>query len=105
MHTLLKVLWQVGPFGFAPHARKEKMPKYEAILLLSFGGPESENDVIPFLKNVTSGKAVPLERIREVQAQYDLFGGASPINQQNRDLINALAKELNHHKLELPIYF
>ena len=105
MHTLLKVLWQVGPFGFAPHARKEKMPKYEAILLLSFGGPESEKDVIPFLKNVTSGKTVPLERIREVQAQYDLFGGASPINQQNRDLINALAKELNHHKLELPIYF
>ncbi|MEC7879314.1 MAG: ferrochelatase, partial [Actinomycetota bacterium] len=81
------------------------MPEYEAILLLSFGGPESKEDVIPFLKNVTSGKAVPLERLQEVEAQYALFDGLSPINQQNRDLITALAEELGRYNSELPIYF
>tara|TARA_B100000131_G_scaffold321425_1_gene372091 strand:+ start:205 stop:1233 length:1029 start_codon:yes stop_codon:yes gene_type:complete len=81
------------------------MPKYEAVLLLSFGGPESKEDVIPFLKNVTSGKAVPPERLREVQAQYDLFDGVSPINRQNRDLIAALEEELRRHNSKLPIYF
>ncbi|MEC8974857.1 MAG: ferrochelatase [Actinomycetota bacterium] len=81
------------------------MTEYEAILVLSFGGPESKEDVLPFLKNVTTGKDVPLERLQEVQAQYDRFDGVSPINQQNRDLINALKQELSEHDLELPIYF
>ena len=81
------------------------MPEYEALLLLSFGGPESKEDVIPFLKNVTAGKDVPLERLQEVESQYDLFDGVSPINQQNRDLIIALAEELRQHDLDLPIYF
>ena len=100
-----KVHWREDQFGFAPFARKESMPEYEAILLLSFGGPESKEDVIPFLKNVTSGKAVPLERLQEVEAQYALFDGISPINQQNRDLITALAEELGRYNSELPIYF
>ncbi len=66
------------------------MPDYEALLIFSFGGPESKEDVIPFLKNVTAGKDVPLERLQEVASQYDLFDGVSPINQQNRDFIIAL---------------
>ncbi|MBG01058.1 MAG: ferrochelatase [Acidimicrobiaceae bacterium] len=81
------------------------MPEYEAILLFSFGGPESKEDVIPFLQNVTAGKPVPLERLKEVQAQYDLFDGISPLNQQNRELIIAIEEELTRHGLELPIYF
>ena len=71
----------------------------------SFGGPESKEDVIPFLKNVTAGKDVLLERLQEVASQYDLFDGVSPINQQNRDFIIALKEELRQHDLNLPIYF
>ena len=81
------------------------MPEYEAILILSFGGPESKEDVIPFLKNVTAGKDVPFERLQEVASQYDLFDGISPINQQNRDFINVLEEELRQHDLHQPIYF
>ncbi len=81
------------------------MPDYEALLIFSFGGPESKEDVIPFLKNVTAGKDVPLERLQEVASQYDLFDGVSPINQQNRDFIIALKEELRQHDLDLPIYF
>jgi len=103
--SLRRVLPRGDPFGTVLLVRKEQMPEYEAILLLSFGGPESKEDVVPFLKNVTSGTAVPSGRLKEVQAQYDLFDGVSPINQQNRDLINALEEELSQHGLALPIYF
>ncbi|MDG1845602.1 MAG: ferrochelatase [Acidimicrobiales bacterium] len=81
------------------------MPKYDAILFVSFGGPEAKEDVLPFLNNVTSGRGVPPQRLAEVQAQYDLFDGVSPINQQNRDLIAALNEDLQQHGLDLPIYF
>jgi ferrochelatase len=81
------------------------MPKYDAILFVSFGGPEAKEDVLPFLENVTEGKSVPPQRLVEVQAQYDLFGGVSPINQQNRELIAALDEELQQHGLNFPIYF
>lgn len=79
--------------------------KYDAILLVSFGGPEGMNDVIPFLENVLRGRNVPPERMQAVAHHYELFGGVSPINQQNRDLIDALTVELAKHNIDLPIYW
>ncbi|MAV21666.1 MAG: ferrochelatase [Acidimicrobiaceae bacterium] len=102
---LSKIRWQEDQSGSVLHVRKDQMPEYEAILILSFGGPESKEDVIPFLKNVTAGKNIPLERLQEVAAQYDLFDGVSPINQQNRDFISVLEEELRQHDLNQPIYF
>lgn len=81
------------------------MPEYDAILLVSFGGPEGPDDVMPFLENVLRGKNVPRERMLEVAEHYQQFGGVSPINQQNRDLIAALQKELDEHGPHLPIYW
>ena len=78
---------------------------YDAILLVSFGGPEKPDDVMPFLENVLRGKNVPRERMLEVAEHYDHFGGVSPINQQNRELIAALQRELNEHGPKLPIYW
>src|SRR6266536_441588 len=63
---------------------------YEALLVVSFGGPEGPDDVIPFLENVTRGRGIPRERLEEVAEHYRLFGGVSPINQQCRDLIAAV---------------
>jgi protoporphyrin/coproporphyrin ferrochelatase len=67
---------------------------YDAVLLVSFGGPEGPSDVMPFLRNVTSGRDVPAERLAVVARHYDAFGGVSPINAQNRALRSALAGEL-----------
>jgi protoporphyrin/coproporphyrin ferrochelatase len=78
---------------------------YDAILLVSFGGPEKPDDVLPFLENVLRGKPVPRERLIEVAEHYKLFGGHSPINDQNRALIAALEIELRAHGIELPIYW
>lgn len=78
---------------------------YDAILLLSFGGPEGPDDVVPFLENVTRGRGVPRERLLEVAEHYLKFGGVSPINAQNRALIDALRPELQAHGIDLPIYF
>ena len=78
---------------------------FDALLLVSFGGPESREDVMPFLENVTRGKNVPRERLAEVAEHYYHFGGASPINQQNRELIAALSAELSEHGCLLPIYW
>ncbi len=78
---------------------------YDAILLLSFGGPEGPADVVPFLENVTKGRGVPRERLLEVAEHYLAFGGVSPINAQNRALIDALRPELRQHGIDLPIYF
>ena len=78
---------------------------YDALLVLSFGGPEGMDDVIPFLENVTRGRNVPRERLEEVAHHYALFGGVSPINAQNRALIAALADELRARNIDLPIYF
>ena len=79
--------------------------KYDALLLVSFGGPEGPEEVIPFLENVLRGKNVPRERLLQVAEHYKLFGGVSPINQQNRNLIQALQKELDTHGPRLPIYW
>ena len=78
---------------------------YDALLVVSFGGPEGMDDVIPFLENVLRGRNVPRERMLQVAHHYELFGGVSPINQQNRDLIAALEKELERNGPRLPIYW
>lgn len=78
---------------------------YDALCLLSFGGPEGPGDVMPFLRNVTSGRNVPDERLAVVAEQYEQFGGRSPINDQNRALIDALRVEFDAHDIGLPIYF
>jgi ferrochelatase len=81
------------------------MPIYDAILIVSFGGPEGPDEVLPFLENVLRGKPVPRERMLEVAEHYRHFGGVSPINAQNRQLIAALEKELAVHGHNLPIYW
>jgi len=81
------------------------MNKYDAILIVSFGGPEGRDEVIPFLENVLRGKNVPRERLLEVAEHYYHFDGVSPINQQCRALISALADELAEHGPQLPIYW
>ncbi|MEV0037625.1 ferrochelatase [Streptomyces sp. NPDC050804] len=78
---------------------------YDALLLLSFGGPEGPDDVIPFLENVTRGRGIPPERLKEVGQHYFLFGGVSPINEQNRALLDALRKDFAEHGVELPVYW
>ncbi|PNG92412.1 ferrochelatase [Streptomyces malaysiensis] len=78
---------------------------YDALLLLSFGGPEGPEDVVPFLENVTHGRGIPRERLKEVGRHYFLFGGVSPINAQNRELLHALRKDFSEHGLELPVYW
>src|SRR5215470_10490104 len=81
------------------------MPAYDAFLLVSFGGPEGPDDVMPFLENVTRGRNIPRERLREVAHHYEHFGGVSPLNEQNRSLIRALEAELREHGPALPIFF
>ncbi len=81
------------------------MQPYDAILVLSFGGPEGRQDVIPFLENVLRGRNVPRARLEEVAEHYDHFDGISPLNAQNRALIAALRTELDAHGPDLPIYF
>lgn len=77
----------------------------DALLLVSFGGPEGPDDVMPFLENVVRGKNVPHERLLEVAKHYELFDGVSPINGQNRALLAALVAELNAHGPQLPVYW
>ncbi|MFJ6216338.1 ferrochelatase [Streptomyces sp. NPDC092296] len=78
---------------------------YDALLLLSFGGPEGPDDVVPFLENVTRGRGIPKERLVEVGRHYFRFGGVSPINEQNRELLAALRAEFARHGLELPVHW
>src|SRR5277367_1869898 len=83
---------------------------YDAILVVSFGGPESHEEVIPFLENVLRGRNVPRERLLAVAEHYYHFDGKSPINQQIRELIAALKGELadyelEDHGLKLPVYW
>jgi ferrochelatase len=88
---------QAGP----PHVTEPVA--YDAILLAGFGGPEGQDDVIPFLRNVTSGRGIPDERLEEVAHHYRHFGGVSPINDQNRRLKAALEAELAHRGIDLPV--
>jgi ferrochelatase len=78
---------------------------YDALLVVSFGGPEGLDDVMPFLSNVLRGRNVPEARMREVAHHYEMFGGVSPINEQNRRLIDSLKQELESKGPRLPIYW
>jgi protoporphyrin/coproporphyrin ferrochelatase len=81
------------------------MAAYDALLVVSFGGPEGRDDVLPFLRNVTAGRGIPDERLAAVAEHYYRFGGVSPINQQCRDLIQAVEKELAAAGDGLPVYW
>ncbi len=86
------------PFATEPVA-------YDAVLLLGFGGPEGQDDVIPYLRNVTGGRGIPDERLEEVAHHYRHFGGVSPINEHNRELKAALDAEIAARGLDLPVYW
>ena len=81
------------------------MADYDAFLLVSFGGPEGPDDVMPFLRNVTRGRGIPPERLEAVAEHYYAVGGVSPINQQCRDLIAAIGKDFAAAGVDLPIYW
>jgi ferrochelatase len=93
------------PPSAVPPSPSRLSPSYDALLLVSFGGPEGPDDVLPFLENVVRGKNVPPERLAEVARRYEFFGGCSPINAQNRALLVALVTELNAHGPRLPVYW
>jgi ferrochelatase len=77
----------------------------DALLLVSFGGPERPEDVVPFLENVTAGRGVPRSRLEQVAEHYQLFGGRSPINDHNRELIGAIQKDFAEHGVDVPVYW
>src|SRR5262245_10528157 len=81
------------------------MSSYDALLVVSFGGPDGPNDVFPFLENVLRAHHVPRKRIVEVAEHYFQFGGRSPINEQNQALVTAVERELAHHGLPLKVYW
>ncbi len=78
---------------------------YDAVLLVSFGGPEKPDDVLPFLENVTRGRGIPPDRLREVARHYDSFGGRSPINDQCRAFLAAVRADFTEHGLTTPLYW
>src|SRR6476619_7891476 len=78
---------------------------YDALLLVSFGGPEQPDDVVPFLENVTRGRGIPRERLEEVGEHYFLFGGRSPINDLNRAFLAAVEEDFAGANLRLPVYW
>jgi ferrochelatase len=77
----------------------------DAILFVSFGGPDKPADVMPFLENVTRGRGVPRERLEVVAEHYHHFGGKSPINEQNLELIGSVTKLLAQQGPDMPVYF
>src|SRR5690606_13523102 len=81
------------------------MPEYDAVILVSFGGPEGPADVLPFLRNVTRGRGIPEERLEEVAEHYHHFGGVSPINQWCREVLDAMRAEFRSAGIDLPIYW
>ncbi|MGY1722651.1 ferrochelatase [Blastococcus sp. SYSU DS0533] len=91
--------------GVPPSVEPAPPGRREALLLLSFGGPEGHDDVMPFLENVTRGRGIPRERLEEVAEHYHHFGGVSPINDQNKALLAALEGELRSAGIDLPVYW
>ena len=77
---------------------------FDAVLLVSFGGPQGPDDIRPFLANVLRGRRIPPERIEEVAHHYELFGGVSPITQYTYDQANGLRQRLAARELPLPVY-
>jgi len=94
-----------SPAARSGAAYVEEPVAYDGILLAGFGGPEGQDDVIPFLRNVTRGRGIPDERLEEVAHHYRHFGGVSPINAQNRALKAALESELARRGLDLPVFW
>ncbi len=94
-----------GRFVYAGTGTEQNTMTYDAILLVSFGGPEKPDDVLPFLENVLRGKNVPRQRMEAVAEHYHHFGGKSPINGHNRALLSALRAELDSRGPRLPIYW
>jgi ferrochelatase len=88
-----------------PPLRSGPASPYDAVLLVSFGGPDRPEDVVPFLENVTAGRRIPRERLREVGEHYYSFGGKSPINDLNRTLLGAIEADLSGHAIDLPVYW
>ena len=91
--------------GTPPSAEPAPPGRREALLVLSFGGPEGPDDVLPFLENVTRGRGIPRERLAEVAEHYHHFGGVSLINDQNKALIAAVEKDLAAAGIDLPVYW
>jgi ferrochelatase len=91
--------------GVEPSTEPAPAGRREAVLVLSFGGPQGHDDVMPFLENVTRGRGIPRERLEEVAEHYHHFGGVSPINNQNKALIGALEKDLAAAGIDLPVYW
>jgi len=95
--------------GVTDLARSSAVPTsgttYDAVLLVSFGGPEQPDDVLPFLKNVTRGRDVPDERLAEAGRHYRHFGGKSPMNDQNRAFLAALRERFDADGIDLPLYW
>jgi ferrochelatase len=79
--------------------------RYDALLYVSFGGPEGRADIMPFLENVLRGRNVPRERMEAVAHHYEIFDGVSPINAQNRRIVEALRQQLRDHEIALPVYW
>ena len=79
--------------------------RYDALLLAGFGGPEGQDDVLPFLRNVTAGRGIPDERLEDVATHYRHFGGVSPINAQTKALREAIERELRERGMDLPVYW
>src|SRR6266498_1765243 len=94
-----------SPISFTCWPKQYMSGPYDAVLIVSFGGPEGIDDVMPFLESVLRGRNVPRERMLAVAKHYELFGGVSPINAENRKLIAALNQELEAKGPRLPIYF
>src|SRR4051794_23013357 len=78
---------------------------YDALLVVSFGGPEKSEDVLPFLENVTRGRGIPRDRLEQVAEHYHALGGRSPINDQNREFIAAVEEDFRSTGIELPVYW
>ncbi|WP_082092229.1 ferrochelatase [Demequina pelophila] len=96
---------EATPAPLAASSRVAPPATYDCILLAGFGGPEGQDDVIPYLRNVTRGRGIPDERLEEVAHHYRHFGGISPINEQNRELKAALEGEIARRGLGLPVYW
>ncbi len=94
-----------SPDSAVPGSVAPDASPYDAFLLVSFGGPEQPEDVVPFLENVTRGRGIPRERLEEVGEHYFRFGGRSPINDLNRDLLKAIVEDFRGAGLALPVYW
>lgn len=95
------------PIPMTPNINQhqKQVPPIDSVIVVSFGGPEGPDDVLPFLENVTKGRNVPQERLTTVAQQYLMFDGISPINRQNRELIAALKNSLAGSAIDLPVYW